>query len=138
MKWPALSDPSHVAACRARGAELAPLGRVLSELASRPYARQVYGHRSHDWFFIGTAPSYEKSDSPLHRQILCLVPVGKRFRVGYGETPTFEWGWQLLEDEVTVEQTGCWQECSESGAVTLADRIITRDLNARVQKGRDG
>jgi hypothetical protein len=134
---PPLSDPSHAAACRARGNSLAPLGRVLSELASRPYANQVYGHWGHDWFFIGTAPCDEEMDSPLDREILCLVPVGKRFRVGYGETPTSEWGWRLAEDEVTVEQSGCWQECSENEAVTLADRIITRDLNAWVKKGKD-
>src|SRR5262245_40268235 len=85
MKWPPLSDPNHAAECR--GASLTALGRVLSELASRPYARKVFGHWSLNWFFIGTAPSYEQSDSPLHRQILCLAPIGtKRFRVGYGET----------------------------------------------------
>jgi hypothetical protein len=133
--WPPLSDPSHVAECRECGAELAALARVLSELASRPYASQVCGHWSLDWFFIGTAPCYEERDSPLHRQILCLVPVGKRFRVGYGETPTSEWGWAVAGDDVTVKQTGCWQECSTDEAASLADRIITRDLNARAKKG---
>jgi hypothetical protein len=133
--WRLLSDPCHAAECVARGTSLAPLGRVLLELASRPYASQVYGHWGHDWFFIGTAPSYQEKGNPLYRQILCIVPVGKRFRVGHGETPTSEWGWQMADGE--VEQVGCWQECSENEAILLADRIITRDLNTLVKKDMD-
>lgn len=131
--WRLLSDPCHAAACSKRGATLAPLGRVLSQLASRPYASKVFGHWGHDWFFIGTAPNWEVTEDARYRRILCIVPVGKRFRIGFGATPSSEWSWRVVNGK--VEEVGNWQEHSETDIVPMADMIITRDLTDLAAKG---
>jgi len=116
------------------GSRLAPLGRVLAELASRPYAGQVHAHWSHDRFFLGTAPSYaEQQDHPsAYQQILCIEPAGQRLRVGYGPKPGSEWGWRKVEGK--VQAIGCWELCSEREALAVVDRIVLRDLMAATGK----
>lgn len=128
-----LSDPRHAASCLRRGAALAPLQRVLSKLASHVYADQVYGYWGHDWFFIGTAPSGEVEEGLKYREILCIVPCGKSFRIGFGATPTSDWSWSASNGQ--AHEVGMWQNCSEEEVVSLADEIITRDLNSLAENG---
>jgi hypothetical protein len=135
--WPLLSDPQHAAYCVRMGSRLAPLGRVLAALASRPYADSVYCYTSHDRIFITTAPSYkEYQDHPeAYRDIICICPVGQRFRVGYGATPESQWGWRKVDDK--LKEFGCWEFCNEAEAVALVDRIVPRDLMALAAKEGD-
>lgn len=126
--WPLLSDPQYAEYCKRMGSRLAPLGRVLTELASRPYAGDIHCYSSHERIFITTAPSYaEQQDHPeSYRDIICICPVGQRFRVGYGATPKSDWGWRKVEGK--LEEFGCWELCKEADAIALVDRIVPRDL----------
>jgi hypothetical protein len=101
------------------------LARVLAELATRPYAQQVYGYWSHAIFVVGTARSYEESHEASHYDIFCIEPSepdGRYFLVGSGETPRGEWGCR------DGKRVGRWERCLEHEIVPLIDDIMERQL----------
>lgn len=130
--WHLLSDPHLAGHPGLAACNLESFARVLSVLASRPYANKVYGYWSVFSFIIGTAPSYEASFSKAYRKILLVEPfmrpISDRFRVGYGKTPSSDWGAKLVDGQ----RSGCWEACSEEEVAPLVDRIVTRDLDGFV------
>ncbi len=108
--------------------DMESFARILLQLAKRPYANKVYGHFSHTFFYIGTAPNYEAGLTGSYHTILAIEPLEDRFHIGYGATSLSKWGRSLIAGK--LEEWGNWNVYSESEAVSLVDRIATRDLDA--------
>lgn len=131
--WNLLSDPDHEAFARIVFHDKGSFPRILSKLASRPYSDRVYGHWSVGVFIIGTAPSYDASQTGAFRRILSIELPGEGFLIGFGETPSSEWG--RRSNNGGIEYYGCWEMRNEADVVPLVDQIVTRDLDAISQKG---
>lgn len=126
--WRLLSAPEQESDCKLATNDMKSFAKILSELARRSYADQVYGHFSHECFFIGTAPNYEASLTGTYHRIIAVEPLEDRFLIGYGGAPLSKWGRSLVAGK--LEEWGCWDLCTESEVVSLVDRIVTRDLEA--------
>lgn len=128
--WKPLSAPEHEPHSQLVTGRMESFGRILSELANRPYASKVYGAWSHACLYIGTAPNYQAYQTGAYRLILSIEPLEDRFRIGYGETASSKWGRSLVGER--LEERGCWEVWSEQDVVSLVDRIVTRDLDGFV------
>lgn len=126
--WRLLSAPEQESDCKPVTNGMKSLAKILSELAKRSYANKVYGHFSHECFYIGTAPNYEASLTGAYHSIIAIEPIEDRFLIGYGAAPLSKWGRSLVAGK--LEEWGCWDLCPESEVVSLVDRIVTRDLEA--------
>jgi hypothetical protein len=127
-----LSSIYHSESCEKRAVTMAVfrrsmtvLARVLAELATRPYAQQVYGYWSHATFVVATAASDDKSHEGSHYDIFCIEPSepdGRYFLVGSAESPQAKWGY------CDGKRVGRWKRCLEHEIVPLIDAIMERQL----------
>lgn len=127
--WQHLSEPCHATQAESFDASTRPLAPVLAAVAACDYARLVFGHWSHSLFVIGTAPSYAVSDSPLHQDIVMIESDKDEFVLGYGATPTSEWGLTISDGRIV--RTGQWIRCDEQTAVTTIGRVVRSVLAFR-------
>lgn len=127
--WQKLSDPCHAELAYSFDACTRGLSEVLTQVAVCDYAKFVYGHFSHSLFIVGTAPSYSVSDSRLHQEILLIESVKEGYEVGYGETPTSEWGFKHSEGKLI--RKGCWITCDADTAVRTIGEVVRGVLDVR-------
>lgn len=127
--WNKLSDPCHAINAVRLDFYKQGLSEVLAKVATCDYAEFVFGHWSHQLFIVGTAPSYSVSDSKLHQNILLIVSEKDGLEIGFGETPTSEWG--IKQSEGKIIRKGCWIKCDADTAVRTIGAVIRGVLDVR-------
>ena len=127
--WHHLSDPCHAAEAARFDSSTRPLAPVLAAVAECDYANFVFGHWSHSLFVIGTAPSYAVSASSLHKDILLIECDEGEFTLGFGETPSAEWGIRFSNGETI--RTGRWITCDAETALATIGNVVRRFLDDR-------
>ena len=106
-----------------------PLFQVILVAADRDAADGEPDHRLPHLLTFATSPADAQQITETYRtRFMVIEPVGSRFRIGYGATPTSTWGRREVGGK--IEEIGCWELCTELEVIALVDRIVPRDLQA--------
>ncbi len=125
MQWDPLNSDSHSNHLRRRSISMRPYGDLLLRLAEHPDAELLFGHWSHDLFYIGTASSYDESIKSGNGTIVIIEQLrGDLFRIrSRGEGPAPSFGWHQEGSE--LKWHGRTQDVRGESAVTAVYEILS-------------